>query len=108
MSKTPRTDAKITDKTYQMVPADFARQLESELAEAKEARDAWMNEALQSRITIAGVLKTVEQYERQIAAGELITPQTIHDFLETKHDRWNPLYMADLVKFAAERAKESK
>jgi hypothetical protein len=49
-----------------------------------------------------------EEYERQIAAGELFTPQTIHGFLETKHDRWNPLYMADLVKFAAERAKEGK
>jgi hypothetical protein len=46
------------------------------------------------------------EFKRQFAAGELLTPQTIHSFLESKHDRWNPLYMADLVKFAAELARK--
>lgn len=75
------------------------KKLESELAEAKEQLKIAEDERTE-------YLRQVKEYERQIAAGELFTPQIIHGFLETKHDRWNPLYMADLVKFAAEQARK--
>ncbi len=175
MSKTPRTDAKTQTVqmpisinewvTVSVVSSEFAKQLEAELAEAREhstegfrlaeqkikelaeakeqlkhkglacdkhdlvggwacprclanakAELAEANERLANQdaecgklgLALCDALKENAEFKRQVAAGELITPQTIHDFLEMKHDRWNPLYMADLVKFAAEKAKESK
>jgi chromosome segregation ATPase len=75
--------------------------LQRELADANEARNAWENEALQSRITIASVLKTAEGYELQIACGELVPASVAATYYETHIDRVMPLEV-----FAAEQARK--
>jgi hypothetical protein len=82
--------------------------LKTELAEAVGKQRQSEESADHYKAKAEEFAKELAEFKRQIAAGELFTPQTIHSFLETKHDRWNPLYMDDLVKFAAEKAKEGE
>jgi len=105
MSDTPRTDA-ARDYTSPEKLDFLCCKLERELAEANEmiACIRVTNDEYGKRSEER--LSELAEFKRQIEEGELITPQTIHSFLETTHDRWNPLYMADLVKFAAEQARK--
>jgi len=81
--------------------------LKTELAEAVGKQRQSEESADHYKAKAEEFAKELSEFKRQVAAGELFTPQTIHSFLETKRDRWNPLYMADLVKFAAERQRRN-
>jgi len=73
---TPRTDRQKgflkgeNTRAQRTAYMQLCRRLETELAEAKEDARLWENEALQSRATIALMLKTAEEYERQKASGD--------------------------------------
>ena len=62
MSDTPRTDAEAGNGTLcdQCVTADFARQLERELAEAQKQRDALIN-ILTDVINEDGTAKSIDR-----------------------------------------------
>jgi len=46
----------------------------------------------------------VRELKRQIAEGELIHIETLLEFLESKCDRWNPLYVDALQEFAKRKS----
>lgn len=81
-----------------------AEEIERELNEANEQIRAWENEALQSRATIALLVKSTEKlsvYEAQIESGELIPADIAREYL---NEYWMLKAGSKTLKqFAAER-----